>query len=118
MPEKMLKEEEMRFLFSKTFDIDGNVKSECIEWNTLGGNSHSSREDFAKRFVDHSEGYHTAKAYHSMDRNVEGRPYIEIARVKDNVLVQVQGASSPTDYLYELAHVVQQEILRRNPKSV
>ena len=106
---------EMRFFFSRTVDLDGHVRAEHVTWHTLNANSHSSREDFAKRFVDLSEGYHTTRAYQSININVEGKPYIEIARVKDNVLVQVQGASSPTDYLYELSHVIQKELLRRHP---
>ncbi|GAI12124.1 unnamed protein product [marine sediment metagenome] len=104
----------MRFFFDRIINLDGKVIGESIILHTLHANSPNSREHFAQRFVDLSEKHRTVRAYHSIDINVEGKPYIEIDRGR-NILIQVQGASSPTDYLYELAHVVQQELLKRNP---
>ncbi len=114
MLERKLKENEMHFHFN--VNIDGGGKHESVEYFTHHPNRYDRNlKEFAGMLVDLSEEHGNSTAYHIPvgDHDVQViKGFTPEISVSDGNL-HVTGASSPTDYLFNVAEAVQKELLAR-----
>ncbi len=111
---KKVKKNEMHFRFNTS--IDGEGKHESIEYFTHHPNRYDrSLKEFAGILVDLSEEHGNSTAYrlpsdpHNVALPIGLAPKISVSYGR----IHVKGASSPTDYLFNVAEAVEKELLAR-----
>jgi len=114
MLEKALEKYDIHFCFPTM--IERKKETTGFVYFTESGAQGSKLDEFAKALVDLSERYGVARAYHIPTHSARFRKIIEEDTPSVKLvggIIQILGASSPTDYLHVVADAVEKELLNR-----